>query len=556
MVLYWVRKGRYGAIPSSDSETGEVGDDAGDGADASGVRTPSGPIDGGAGEELGPPPEQGSPAGPPAAGRTVADVGAGPIPSPPPWWAGGHPTGPPVDPGPPPYGPMHSPYGPPQPLSTGQPPYDAPPLPPYGGQPPYGAPPLPPYGAPPPPPYGGQPPYGAPPLPPYATGPYPYAPGHGPHPAPGGLRQLGPIFAVAVVVAVVVAAAAGAGVEYALNHGTASGQSGFFPTVPSGNSGSGTTPSGASVSRIATEVDPATVDIDTTLAQGGGAAGTGIVLTSSGLVLTNNHVIENSSTIEAQVDGRGREYGATVLGYSISDDIALLQLKNASGLRTVVTGNSSRLAVGASIVGIGNAGGTGGTPSAVGGSITAVNQTITASGDGLLPETLHGLIQIDANIEPGDSGGPLVDTAGHVVGMDTAASVSGNGFGEQSGTGGEGFAISIDNALSIVDQIKAGKASATVEIGPRALLGVDITDGRSLPGAYVDQVEPGGPADVAGITQGDTIVAIGSTTVSSGAALSEALVDHKPGDRVTIGWVDAAGARHSAAVHLVVGPPA
>jgi S1-C subfamily serine protease len=366
---------------------------------------------------------------------------------------------------------------------------------------------------------------------------------------------------VAVVVAVVVAAAAGAGVEWALNHGTAGGQSGLFPIGPSGNSGpsgntgSGTTPSGNSVSGIATEVDPAIVDIDTTLTQGGGAAGTGMVLTSSGLVLTNNHVIENASTIEAQVDGSGRQYGATVLGYSVSDDIALLQLKDASGLRTVVTGNSSDVAVGTSIVGIGNAGGAGGTPSATGGSVTAVNQTITASGDGLLPETLHGLIQIDADIQLGDSGGPLVDTAGHVIGMDTAASVNGNGFGEQSGTGGEGFAISIDNALSIVDQIKAGKASATVQIGPRALLGVAITDGRSPPGAYVDEVEPGSPADAAGIVQGDTIVSVGSTTVATGAALSNALVGHKPGDTVTVGWIDASGTRHSAAVRLVVGPP-
>ena len=206
-------------------------------------------------------------------------------------------------------------------------------------------------------------------------------------------------------------------------------------------------------SAIASQVDPALVDIDTTLAQGGATAGTGMVLTSSGLVLTNNHVIENASTINVQVIGSQRTYSATVLGYSVTDDVALLQLQNASGLKTVTTGNSSNLSVGQPVVAIGNAGGTGGTPTAVGGTITALNQTITAGDAGTLSETLNGLIETNADIQPGDSGGALVNTSGKVVGMNTAAA-------QTNGTStNQGYAIGINQALSLANQIKSGRAS-------------------------------------------------------------------------------------------------
>lgn len=342
----------------------------------------------------------------------------------------------------------------------------------------------------------------------------------------------------AVVVALIVAAVAGAGVEYALIHSASSG-------------GSSTTsvPSNVNVSAVTARVGPALLDIDTTVAQGGAAAGTGMVLTSSGLVLTNNHVIEDATTIKATNIGTGRTYSATVLGYSVADDVALLQLKGASGLKVIPAGNSANLRVGQSVVAIGNAGGVGGTPSATAGTITALDQTITAGEPGALSETLNGMIETDAGIQPGDSGGSLANASGRVVGMLTAAQ-------EAVGGGATGYAIPIDQALALAAQIEAGQASSTVHLGPRALLGVEASDGVSIAGAQIEAVESGSPADKAGIVTGDTIVSVNNTIIASAQALSSALLNDKPGDTVIIGWVDTQDTRHTASVQLTAGPPA
>ena len=184
--------------------------------------------------------------------------------------------------------------------------------------------------------------------------------------------------------------------------------------------GSSATGGPADAGAIAARVDPGVVDIDTTLEYPGERAeGTGIVLTSNGEVLTNNHVIEGATAISVTDVGNGRTYVARLLGYDRTSDVAVLQLENASGLRTVSLGNSSSVRVGEGIVGIGNAGGTGGTPSYAGGSVTALDQSITASDEATgTSENLAGLIETDADIRPGDSGGPLVNGSGRVVGMD------------------------------------------------------------------------------------------------------------------------------------------
>ncbi|HXQ61512.1 MAG TPA: trypsin-like peptidase domain-containing protein [Acidimicrobiales bacterium] len=393
------------------------------------------------------------------------------------------------------------------------------------------------------------------------------------------------IATIAAVALIAVSGGVGAAVEHAVDHTSTSGLpsigsnpssgssglgsgsgSGLGPGLGSGSgsgSGSGNSPAGVNTQAIAAQVDPALVDIDTTLAQTGAAAGTGMVLTSSGLVLTNNHVIENATTINVQIVGSGQTYTAHVVGYSVHDDVALLQLQNASGLKTISMGNSSNLSVGQPVVAIGNAGGTGGTPTAVGGTITGLNQTITAGDSGTLSETLNGLVETNADIQPGDSGGALVNTSGKVIGMNTAAAQS-------NGASNQGYAIGINQAMAIVDQIKKGQSSSTIQIGPRALLGVEVTDGSSsgggvfggsgsgsgVAGAYVQQVQAGSPADAAGIGPGDTIVSINGSTISTAEDLSNALLKYKPGGAVTVGWVDAQGTSHSTSVQLTTGPPA
>jgi S1-C subfamily serine protease len=200
------------------------------------------------------------------------------------------------------------------------------------------------------------------------------------------------------------------------NSGSGSAGSGEVPFGFGGGSGSssGSTGSGSSsaVTSIASAVDPALVDINVTLGyQSGQAAATGIVLTPSGLVLTNNHVVDGATAISATDVGNGQTYTATVVGYDRSHDMAVIQLNGASGLKTAQLGDSSKVTVGQSVVVIGNAGGTGGTPSAAGGQIVALNQQITAGDQGSSnTEQLSGLVQTNADIQPGDSGGPLVNT--------------------------------------------------------------------------------------------------------------------------------------------------
>jgi S1-C subfamily serine protease len=213
------------------------------------------------------------------------------------------------------------------------------------------------------------------------------------------------------------------------------------------------------LSALAAKVDPAVVHINVRLDHQNAAAGTGIVLSSSGEVLTNNHVISGATSVSVTDVGNGQTYPATVVGHDRSHDIAVLQLQGASGLQSASIGDSSTVAVGDEIAAIGNAGGRGGIPSIAAGAVSALDQTITVR-DGTTGSTqrLTGLIQVTANLQPGYSGGPLVNTAGQVVGVNTAAST---GFGSQS-SGGEGFAIPINDAIAISKQIDAGIASATV----------------------------------------------------------------------------------------------
>ena len=236
-----------------------------------------------------------------------------------------------------------------------------------------------------------------------------------------------------------------------------------------------------SASQIAQRVDPALVDVVSTLGdQGASAAGTGIVLTSNGTVLTNNHVIRGATSIKVTDVGNGRTYTAKVVGYDASKDVAVIQLQNASGLTTANLGDSSSVQAGDAVTALGNAGGKGGTPSVATGAVTALNQGITASdeGSGVNSEQLTGLIETNADIQPGDSGGALVNSFGQVIGMNTAAS-SGTQFQSESGqSAAQAYAIPIDNAETIAKQVEAGQGSSTVHIGATAFLGIE-TDGSN-----------------------------------------------------------------------------
>jgi S1-C subfamily serine protease len=319
-------------------------------------------------------------------------------------------------------------------------------------------------------------------------------------------------------------------------------------------------------SQIVAKTNPAVVDVVSTLGlQNGAAAGTGIVLTSSGEVLTNNHVIDGATAVKVRDVGNGRTYTAAVVGYDAAQDIAVLQLKGASGLATASLGDSAAVRVSESVIAMGNAGGQNGTPSVATGRVTGLGQSITASDDSSgTSEQLTGLIRTNANIQPGDSGGPLINTRGQVIGIDTAAS-SGTGSQLRSSTAAQAFTIPINKALSVVNQIEAGKSSATVHIGATGLLGVAVTSSAISPsggasgfsaggGAEVAGVERGSGAADAGLAAGDVITSLGGHGITSPSAIRSVLSQYHPKDKVNISWTDQAARTHTATVVLTTGP--
>jgi S1-C subfamily serine protease len=340
--------------------------------------------------------------------------------------------------------------------------------------------------------------------------------------------------------------------------GPAAGSSG------SGSSGSGG-PSGSAGSTGTATLDAATASaaqqtgvvlIDTVLGyQSAEAAGTGVVLTSDGLVVTNNHVVEGATEITVTVGATGEQYPATVVGTDASADVAVLQLADASGLATASLDDDDAVAVGDAVTAVGNAQG-GGVLLAAGGTVTALDESITTQAEGVSAgERLTGLIQVDADVVSGDSGGPLLDDEGEVVGITTAAS---SGSADITG-----YALPIGDVLDVVTQIVAGDDTDSIVLGYPAFLGVQLAttstglgSGLAGGGARVAGVVEGTPAVDAGLTAGDTITAVDGTPAADGDALSAALATHAPGDVVTLTWTTAAGETRTATVTLAQGPAA
>ena len=312
----------------------------------------------------------------------------------------------------------------------------------------------------------------------------------------------------------------------------------------------------ALASHTSTPIGNGVVNIRTILGyQQGAAAGTGIVLTSDGDVLTNNHVIRGSTSVRVTLPQTGRSYTAKVVGYDVADDVALLKLNGASNLRTATVGDSTKLHVGDNVTATGNAGGTG-RLSSVAGRITGLGKTITAGDEQNGSEQLTNLIETNAELQPGDSGGPLFDGSRHVIGMNTAASV---GFSFRTTAANDAYAIPIHKALGLVKQIRSGQATSRVHVGGTPFLGVSISDaggafGESPGGGLVGAVVPGSPAGKAGLAPGDVIVGVGGKTVSSSRDLLNALLVKTPGTTVSVTWVDGFGNQQTANVTLANGP--
>jgi S1-C subfamily serine protease len=362
----------------------------------------------------------------------------------------------------------------------------------------------------------------------------------------------------------------------------------------------------ASEAAILKKVEPGLVIINTTLTYNSElAAGTGMVISPDGLVLTNNHVIENSTKITATVVSTGRTYPAKVVGYDVTGDVAEIKLTGASGLHTIPIGDSAKVKSGDAVLAMGNANGQSQIVPAPG-QVTGVNQTITASDQGgtVSSETLHGMIETNADIISGDSGGPLANAAGDVIGMDTAG--GGGGFNEQQSS--TGYAIPINTALKIAGQISAGQASSTIVIGYPPFIGIYIGQGSSAsPQTQAQEQEPsnggfgggfgngsgygpggsgnagcytsdanltvpstiapvnsgtlvlgticGSPAASAGLTAGSVITAVNGQSVGAPQSLTSIMSKFKPGASVSLSWVTPSGQDKTGQLTLTPGPP-
>jgi S1-C subfamily serine protease len=432
---------------------------------------------------------------------------------------------------------------------------------------------------------------------PWPQDPYYDLPAYGP-PSPPRVSRSGRLLIYLVVAAV--AAGAGAGATILFNQNVTASSTGVSAhDIPAEHDNAPGTDGLLNKASVERRVEPGLVDITATLKyQSETAEGTGMVLSSDGLVLTNNHVIDDSTSVYASLVDSNRTYQAKVIGYDAVHDVALLQLEGASGLATVSFGNSSRVSIGTAVLALGNAQGKGGVTPAEG-VINALDRSINASDEGSgTTESLHGMEQTSAQIQQGDSGGALADNAGQVIGMITAANTSSS---QPDGT--IGFAIPINTALSIARQIAAGNPSATVYIGDPGFLGVIVATSSSVnprkqstdelhylqqhgdsgtaapagsgpygciqndpqvtvptkvaatpAGVLIIDVICGTAGSSMGLQAGDVITAVDGLAVAVPSTLGANLIRFHPGDKVTLSWISTSGVKHTTVITLGPGP--
>ena len=291
-----------------------------------------------------------------------------------------------------------------------------------------------------------------------------------------------------------------------------------------------------SVQQVAQEVLPSVVKIDVSGPQESGS-GSGIILSSDGQILTNNHVVAiagKSGTISVSFND-GTSAKAKVLGTDPLTDTAVIQAENVNGLTPATIGKSSDLAVGEGVVAIGSPFGLESTVTS--GIVSALNRPVDVGSDGQGNTTTYPAIQTDAAINPGNSGGPLVDLNGHVVGIDASIQTSTSSGTEQGGSIGLGFAIPIDEVMPIVKQMING------ETPTHARLGISVSDvannsgAQVTEGAQVRQVTSGSTASDAGLASGDIITKVDNTQITSSDSLVATIRSYRPGDSVTITYL-------------------
>ncbi|SHW48855.1 peptidase S1 and S6, chymotrypsin/Hap [Mycobacteroides abscessus subsp. abscessus] len=380
--------------------------------------------------------------------------------------------------------------------------------------------------------------YGARPYDPYRNGSQNGRPTISPRPQ--NRSRTGPLIAGMAAVALV-SAGIGGGIVMLAQPDSSSSSTSLGGSARGQHAGSA--PIG-SVEQVAAKVVPSVVKLETDMGRSS-EEGSGIILSADGLILTNNHVVAGAKDVPGAPPGAppvqtkvtfntGNTATFQIVGTDPSSDIAVVRAKGVSGLTPIQLGSSANLVVGQQVVAIGSPLGLQGTVTE--GIISSLNRPVAAGGDAKNQNTVLDAIQTDAAINPGNSGGALVNMSGELVGINSAIATLGGDSGQsQSGSIGLGFAIPVDQAKRIADElIKNGIAS-------HASLGVQVGNDKAVDGAKIVDVTNGGAAQSAGLPSGVVVTKVDDRVISSADALVAAVRSKAPGDKVTLTYLDNAG---------------